>query len=91
MQKEDSRLSTTGGGVYLPRASNQWEANLPVAKTRSLKEINDDEVISRVSSISLHSNHQRHHVCRQIGSAGCSGIVLPLLAPSGVLIAIPTY
>ena len=48
MQREDLRLSTTGGGVYLPRASNQWEENLPIAKTRRLKEINDGEVISRV-------------------------------------------
>ena len=80
MQKEGLRLSTTGDGVYLPRASSQWEANLPVAKTRRLKEINDGEVISRVSSISLHSNHhQRHNVWRQIGDAWCSGIVIVIV------------
>ena len=79
MQKEDLRLSTTGGGVYLPRASNQWEENLPIAKATRLEEINDGEVISRLSSISLHSNHQHHHVWRQIGDAGCNGIVFTIV------------
>ena len=88
MQNEDSRLSTTGGGAYLPRASNQWEANLPIAKTRRLKEINDVEVIRRVSSTSLHSNHQRHHVWQQIGDAGCSGIVIAIVIAIAIVKAI---
>ena len=64
--------------MYLPRASNQWEENLPIAKTRRLIEVNDGEVIRRVSSISLHSNHQRHHVWWQIGDAGCIAIVFAI-------------